>query len=213
MPTRFPGDAQRARYGRFDEVPGRSRVARYFHLDATGRAIIDQLHGSHDRLGFALQPCIARFPGILPTRFDDIPDVVTEAVAAQLKLPAKPSLTAYAVGRPRKRPPVPPGRIRLPMEPPPPADLLRQALGHRHRAAARDVPRPHRRKRLTPADPRQDFAPDPENRPSGYRHNMLRCRSQRDKPLIVIFLPLTGHAKPVAMRTGIFPSLSRTGRM
>ena len=103
MPTRFPGDAQRAWYGRFGEVPGRSRVTRYFHLDETGQAIIDQLHGSHDRLDFAPQPCIARLPGILPTRFDDIPDVVTEAVAAQLKLPAKPSLTAYAVGRPRKR--------------------------------------------------------------------------------------------------------------
>ena len=103
MPTRFLSDAQRARYGRFDEVPSQAQIARYFHLDTTDRAIIDQLRGSHNRLGFALQLGIARFLGILPTRFDDIPDVVVEAVAAQLGLTMKPSLVAYAFGRPRKR--------------------------------------------------------------------------------------------------------------
>ena len=103
MPTRFLSDAQRARYGRFDGVPSRVQIARYFHLDATDQEIIDQLRGSHNRLGFALQLGIARFLGVLPTRFDDIPSVVVEAVAAQLELTTVPSLTAYAFGRPKKR--------------------------------------------------------------------------------------------------------------
>lgn len=103
MPTRFLSDAQRARYGRFDGAPSRAQIARYFHLDATDQEIIDQLRGSHNRLGFALQLGIARFLGVLPTRLDDVPSVVVETVAAQLELTTVPSLTAYAFGRPKKR--------------------------------------------------------------------------------------------------------------
>ena len=103
MPTRFLSDAQRARYGRFDGVPSRDQIARYFYLDTTDREIIDPLRGDHNRLGFALQLGTARFLGVLPTSFSDIPDIVVEAVAAQLDLTTTPCMAAYAIGRPRKR--------------------------------------------------------------------------------------------------------------
>ncbi len=103
MPTRFLSDAQRERYGRYDEPPSRDQIARYFYLDAADREIIARLRGAHNRLGFALQLGTVRFLGVLPSRFEDIPDAVVETITTQLDLPTTPSLAAYRAGRPKKR--------------------------------------------------------------------------------------------------------------
>ena len=52
MPTRFWGDVQRARYGRFPDAIGEDDIARCFHLDERDQAIITELRGAHNRLGF-----------------------------------------------------------------------------------------------------------------------------------------------------------------
>ena len=52
MPTRFWGDVQRARYGRFPDAIGEDDSARCFHLDERDQAIITELRGAHNRLGF-----------------------------------------------------------------------------------------------------------------------------------------------------------------
>lgn len=103
MPTRFLSDAQRVRYGCYDGPPSREQLARYFYLDAADREFIGRLRGDHNRLGFALQLGTARFLGVLPNSFIDIPDAVTGSIAAQLDLAVPPSLVAYEVGSPRKR--------------------------------------------------------------------------------------------------------------
>ena len=103
MPTRFLSDAQRARYGCYTEAPSSDQLARYFHLDAADRETIGRLRGDHNRLGFSLQLGTARFLGVLPTKFDTIPDAVVRMVAAELDLTDLPSLRAYGAGRPRKR--------------------------------------------------------------------------------------------------------------
>lgn len=102
MPTSFLSDEQRRRYGRFHGDPNEAQLARYFHLDATDRGIIDQLRGSHNRLGFALQLTTARFLGVLPNDPADAPPVSLRYLAQQLKITDLPPLENYRDGRSRK---------------------------------------------------------------------------------------------------------------
>ena len=70
MPTRLWGDVQRARYGRFPDSIGEDDIARCFHLDARDQAIITELRGAHNRLGFP-KPSPAEDSGLCATPIPD----------------------------------------------------------------------------------------------------------------------------------------------
>ena len=68
MPTRLWGDAQRARYGRIPEAIGEDDIAHCFHLDERDQAIITELRGAHNRLGFP-RPSPRRTPASARPQF------------------------------------------------------------------------------------------------------------------------------------------------
>ena len=103
MPTRFWGDAQRARYGRFPDAIGEDDIARCFHLDERDQAIITELRGAHNRLGFAAQLGAVRFIGVFPSETAAVPPVVLDALARQLAEMPAASLDDYWSGRSRWR--------------------------------------------------------------------------------------------------------------
>lgn len=103
MPTRLWGDAQRARYGRFPDVVDDEDIARCFHLDERDRAIISDLRGAHNRLGFAVQLSAVRLMGVFPSETDAIPPRVFGALTDQLGDDPASSLETYWAGRQRWR--------------------------------------------------------------------------------------------------------------
>ena len=51
----FLSDEQVAAYGRFDGVPSRAELERFFLLDDADRRRVDPQRGAHNRLGFVLR--------------------------------------------------------------------------------------------------------------------------------------------------------------
>ena len=103
MPTRLWGDLHRARYGRFPDAIGDDDIARCFHLDERDQAIITELRGAHNRLGFAAQLGTVRFIGTFPSEITAVPPVVLDALARQLAETPAASLDDYWSGRQRWR--------------------------------------------------------------------------------------------------------------
>ena len=103
MPTRLWGDVQRARYGRFPDAIGEDDIARCFHLDERDQALITELRGAHNRLGFAAQLGTVRFIGTFPSETTTVPPVVLDALARQLAETPAVSLDDYWNGRQRWR--------------------------------------------------------------------------------------------------------------
>jgi Domain of unknown function (DUF4158) len=116
MPMEFLTDAQVAGYGRFDGVPSRADLERFFFLDDADKDLLGDRRGDQNRLGLMLQATTVRYVGRFVEDPLDVPWPVVEYLAGQLRLPVCPDHRLPPAGplRPargyRRRAPPPPGR-------------------------------------------------------------------------------------------------------
>jgi hypothetical protein len=86
MPLDFLTDAQVAGYGRFDGVPSRPDLERFFFLDDVDKDLIGDRRGDHNRLGFVVQATTVRYLGVFLEDPLDVPWVVVDYLATQLEI-------------------------------------------------------------------------------------------------------------------------------
>jgi len=103
MPTRHLTDDQRRGFASFGGDPSGEQLARYFHLDRFDCDVIGRLRGDHNRLGFAVLLCSARFLGVFPNARDAIPASVLETLSHQLGIKQGVTLAGYFEGRTHER--------------------------------------------------------------------------------------------------------------
>ncbi len=84
MPVGFLSDEQVAAYGKFNGVPSRAELERFFFLDDADQQLVRSRRGEDNRLGFALQLGTVRFLGAFLPDPLDVPGVVLDYVADQL---------------------------------------------------------------------------------------------------------------------------------
>ena len=84
MPMEFLTDAQVAGYGRFDGVPSRADLERFFFLDDADKDLLGDRRGDHNRLGLMLQATTVRYVGRFLEDPLDVPWPVVEYLAGQL---------------------------------------------------------------------------------------------------------------------------------
>jgi len=96
-------DEQRRRYARFAGNPSSEQLARHFYLDVADQEIIQTLRGDHNRLGFALMLCSARFLGAFPDSETEVPKPVRATLARQIALKPDAPLNGYFGSRQRER--------------------------------------------------------------------------------------------------------------
>jgi len=84
VPLDFLSDAPVAAYGRFDGMPSRADLERFFLLDDADRKRIGDRRGDHHRLGFMLQATTVRYLGVFLEDPLAVPWPVVEYLAEQL---------------------------------------------------------------------------------------------------------------------------------
>jgi TnpA family transposase len=95
MPLEFLTGAQVAGYGRFDGVPSRADLERFFVLDEVDRKLIGDRRGDHNRLGLMLQATTVRYVGRFLEDPLDVPWPVVEYLASQLGIVDASCLKRY----------------------------------------------------------------------------------------------------------------------
>jgi len=84
MPMELLTDTQVAGFGRFDGVPSRADLERFFFLDDADRNLLGDRRGDHNRLGLMLQATTVRYLGRFLEDPVDVPGPVVEYLAEQL---------------------------------------------------------------------------------------------------------------------------------
>lgn len=83
MPRRTVlSSSQRAVFEALPSVP--DLLTRYYVLDEDELALISKCRRPHNRLGFALQLCLIKFPGRALRPEEEIPDSLVEFIAEQI---------------------------------------------------------------------------------------------------------------------------------
>jgi Domain of unknown function (DUF4158) len=101
VPVGFLTDEQRRRYGRFHGDPTPEDLTRYFHLDDSDRSLVALHRGDHNRLGFAVQLCAARYLGTSPEDLTETPTTVVAVLGHQLSIEQVNCFADYCSSRQR----------------------------------------------------------------------------------------------------------------